>query len=189
MSSLIIDSHIASLREATKNPPIAIPSAVYRTLACLTVLYHSFDGRVHQGQVVVHRSLKAEVRDIFGKLLAMRFPIEKVIPISEYGWDDDASMADNNSSAFNYRPIAGTDPPRWSEHSFGWAIDLNPLLNPFRDRQGVISPEGATYDFSVPGTIVPDGEVVRLFLERGWEWGGHWTSVKDYQHFQKPLKE
>lgn len=187
MSVLIIDSNFASLREATQNPPVPIPSKVYRDLSLLTVYYYSFDGLIHRGQLVVHRSLKAEIKEIFARLLAIRFPIEKVKPISMYGWDDDASMADNNSSAFNFRPIGRKKDLVWSEHSFGWALDLNPRLNPFRDEKGNISPTGATYDFSVPGTIIPDGPVVQLFVERGWVWGGHWITIKDYQHFQKVL--
>jgi hypothetical protein len=26
------------------------------------------------------------------------------------------------------------------------------------------------------------GVVVRAFAQIGWEWGGFWTSAKDYQH-------
>ena len=26
----------------------------------------------------------------------------------------------------------------------------------------------------------------RLFLEHGFIWGGHWRTMKDYQHFEKP---
>jgi hypothetical protein len=186
VSVLIIDSDFASLREAIQNPPIPIPWKVKRTLVLLTVYYYSFDGRVHQGQIVVHKTLKAEVREIFARLLAMRFPIKKVIPISKYDWNDGASMADNNSSAFNYRPIERR-PEDLSPHAYAWALDLNPRLNPFVDEKGTILPEGATYDFSVPGTIIPDGPVVQLFIEYGWVWGGHWINVKDYQHFQKVL--
>lgn len=187
MSSPIIDSKCTSLREAIRDPKIPIPWKVRRTLVLVTVLYYSFDGKVHQGQLVVHRDLKEDVKQIFARLLTIRFPINKVVPIVEYDWDDNASMADNNSSAFNYRPIARAIPPRWSEHAFGWAIDLNTVQNPFIDEQGTVSPSGAVYDVSVPGTIAPDGELVKIFLERGWAWGGHWKSIKDYQHFQKPL--
>jgi hypothetical protein len=29
---------------------------------------------------------------------------------------------------------------------------------------------------------------VRSFTARGWEWGGDWRSLKDYQHFEKPQR-
>ncbi len=34
-----------------------------------------------------------------------------------------------------------------------------------------------------PGMITPDGPVVAAFRSIGWEWGGEWSSLKDYQHF------
>ena len=46
---------------------------------------------------------------------------------------------------------------------------------------------GAKYPPRVPGTFTARHRVVRAFLELGWEWGGNWTSFKDYQHFEKPL--
>ena len=34
-----------------------------------------------------------------------------------------------------------------------------------------------------PGMIVDGDIVVRAFRRIGWEWGGHWRTAKDYQHF------
>jgi poly-gamma-glutamate synthesis protein (capsule biosynthesis protein) len=31
--------------------------------------------------------------------------------------------------------------------------------------------------------IRADDPVVRAFESIGWDWGGYWTSLKDYQHF------
>ena len=30
---------------------------------------------------------------------------------------------------------------------------------------------------------MPRGPVVRAFDARGWEWGGRWHGITDYQHF------
>lgn len=178
----IIDSSFASLAEATQGT--LAPQDIVRDLALVDVSYVSFDRCLHQGQLVVHRDLAQDVEEIFSELLRLQFPIAKVIPIVQYGWDDAASMADNNCSAFNYRLIAGTNRPSW--HARGRALDPNPVQNPFTKKGQPNQPAGAVYNPSVPGTIVPDGPVVRLFLERGWEWGGQWTDPIDYQHFQKP---
>jgi hypothetical protein len=35
------------------------------------------------------------------------------------------------------------------------------------------------------GQLMIDG----LFKAHGWTWGGDWASAKDYQHFEKVLKE
>lgn len=158
------------------------PREVLSHLALIDVEYVGNDARLHRGQVVVHEDAADDIASVFAALATARFPIEKAIPIAAYGWDDDASMADNNTSAFNYRHIVGTE--RLSNHSFGLAIDINPRLNPYMRADGTVMPAGATYDPSVAGTV--SGAVAELFLERGWEWGGHWTDRKDWQHFERP---
>ncbi len=161
-----------------------VPEEVRRSLVLVEVAYASFDGRVHAGQLVLHERVAEEARAIFADLFARAFPIEKVVPVVAYGWDDDASMRANNSSAFNYRFIAGTN--ELSDHAFGLAIDINPMQNPYTKRGGRIVPDGATYHPAVPGTIA--AEVAALFTERGWEWGGAWDGArKDWQHFAKRL--
>lgn len=176
------DSGFASLREALEG--IEVPREIRNTLVLSTVSYLSFDGLIHSGQLVIHQELESEVKAIFAELRSIEFPIEKVIPIGAYGWDDEASMADNNSSAFNYRFILGTT--RLSNHSFGRALDLNPMLNPYNARDGKVHPPGATHNPAVPGTLFKGSEAVRIFTERGWIWGGNWTVPVDYQHLEKP---
>ena len=65
-------------------------------------------------------------------------------------------------------------------------MDLNPFQNPYR-RGDVVLPELASAyldrDWLRPGMITPDGPAVRAFASVGWEWGGTWSSLKDYQHF------
>ena len=77
-------------------------------------------------------------------------------------------MADNNSSAFNYRLVYGTN--HVSNHSFGLAIDINPRQNPYIAIDGKIFPEGAEYNIKMPGTLVAGDKVVSLFESKGWEW-------------------
>ena len=36
-----------------------------------------------------------------------------------------------------------------------------------------------------PGMIEENGPVVRAFASIGWEWGGNWENLKDYQHFSQ----
>ena len=36
-----------------------------------------------------------------------------------------------------------------------------------------------------PGVIVANDTVYKAFAKVGWSWGGHWKSLKDYQHFSK----
>ena len=79
------------------------PQEIIDALELVAVDYRSFDEKLHRGQLLVHRSVARETREIFAELLSLSFPILKVIPIVRYGWDDSLSMEDNNSSAFNSR--------------------------------------------------------------------------------------
>ncbi|PRC45962.1 hypothetical protein C6A85_92520, partial [Mycobacterium sp. ITM-2017-0098] len=104
--------------------------------------YWGFDGQTHRGQLVVHRDLTGQVIEIFAQLHQMRFPIEKMRTVDLYpGADDELSMRDNNTSAFNCRDIPGTG--NWSLHAYGRAIDINPKLNPYVDSRGDYQPANA----------------------------------------------
>lgn len=158
------------------------PSDVLETLELLSVDYYGFDDTVYTGQLLINRSLTDDLRKIFAALVALKLPIQKMVPIVQYDWQDIPSMLDNNTSAFNYRFIAQTE--RLSNHALGRAIDINPLVNPYIGPTRT-SPPGATYDPKAKGAIVSGEPVVQLFTDAGWEWGGNWEDRKDYQHFQK----
>lgn len=183
MDIRIHDSPYQSLEEAIAGKEI--PDYIREKLCLVDLTYLSFDGCLHAGHMVLHTEVADEVRWAFTKMLSMRFPIEKVIPVHAYDWSDDASMADNNSSAFNYRLKPEKDEP--SEHSFGWALDINPVLNPFISRSNTVYPPGAVLDPSRPGTLTGNHPAVLLFKSMGWTWGGDWIEVKDYQHFERPI--
>ena len=175
----IIDSSL-SLKEALGERDI--PLGIKETLTIIEVTYISFDDLLHQGQILLHRNVATEIQEIFMELCALRFPIQQAIPIIKYDWDDETSMSANNTSAFNYREIHGTN--QISNHARGLAIDINPLLNPCQAIDGTIQPATAIYDPSRPGTIKPDDEIVFLFTSRGWRWLGY-RERKDWQHFDK----
>lgn len=137
------------------------------------------------GSLVVHADHADDVVGVFEKLFAARFPILSMRPITEFGGDDNASMRANNTSAFNCREIDGR-PGVWSQHAYGGAIDINPLVNPWVRGSRVDPPAGAPYvdrDPSVPGLIVAGDVVTDAFASIGWGWGGNWTTTVDYQHF------
>jgi hypothetical protein len=156
-------------------------------LAYLRVSHWGLDKKVHQGELVVHKDLADEVVAIFRALFRRHFPIEKMNLIDEYQGDDDASMADNNTSGFNCRFVAGK-PGVFSKHSEGRAIDINPRINPMVLGKTVDPPAGAR--FLAAGTLEPGmlrrgSAAVAELTRRGWTWGGDWTSLTDYQHFEK----
>ena len=178
----VIDSNI-DFEDAVAG--ISIPNSILENLRLVDVYYYGFDEKLHKGQLVVHKDVVLDIIEIFELIRESRFPVGKVVPISKYGWSDEKSMKDNNTSAFNYRFISGSRVI--SNHAAGLAIDINPALNPYI-KNGNSLPENCIYDTTKAGTILSNSELVNEFKKRGWQWGGDWKSLKDYQHFEKKLK-
>ncbi len=157
-------------------------------LRLLTLSHWGFDSQVHSGELVVHRDQAEKVLRAMSRLFELDFPIERMELVDVFGADDDRSTAANNTSAFNCREVENS-PGVWSQHSFGRAIDINPVQNPYLPRSGPIDPPaGAAFTNRAdarPGMILSGGAVVRTFANIGWEWGGNWSSSKDYQHFSE----
>jgi hypothetical protein len=148
------------------------------------VRYRGFDGASHVGVLVVNRRVAGDVTTVFRRLYAARFPIRRMTPISAFHGSDNASMAADNTSAFNCRRAVGGS--GWSEHAYGTAIDVNPVENPYVLNGKVLPPAGRRYlDRSRVrrGMAVGGGVLVRAFAAVGWKWGGRWAGSPDYQHF------
>lgn len=177
---IIIDSKM-TFEEAIAGSPA--PKEIIENIEIVDIDYYSFDGKIHRGQIVIHKELVNDIKQVFKLMKSVKFPIQKVIPIVKYQWSDSLSMLDNNTSAFNYRTVEGTK--RLSNHATGRAIDINPFLNPYRGRTGKISPKGATYNTKVRGTLAKNDTIVKEFLKLGWKWGGNWKTIKDWHHFEK----
>lgn len=184
----IVDSSM-SADEAFEGLDRRCPKDLRARQKLVAVTYWGFDGKVHRGQLVVDKDLEADVVAVFEVALKEKFPVRSVIPVShakfskDGKWDDGLSMAANNTSAFNYREVTGGS--ALSKHALGRAIDINPVQNPYIKGKTVLPPD-AKYDPKAPGTLTADHPVTKAFVARGWEWGGNWKSLKDYQHFEKP---
>ena len=158
-----------------------VPPSQLRTVR---LTYWGFDGRAHEGALVVNRRVAQAVVSAFARLYDARFPIRRMVPVSAYRGSDDASMAADNTSGFNCRRVEGST--SWSMHAYGEAIDLNPVENPYVLGRTVLPPAGRRYLDRTrvrPGMAVERGFVVKAFEAVGWKWGGRWTSLRDYQHF------
>jgi hypothetical protein len=160
--------------------PVAI-----RKLRLLTLTHWGYDGDVHTGRLIVRNGQAEDVLWVMRRLFNKGFPIKRMQRVDAFGGSDLASMNANNTSGFNCRYVAGTT--TWSQHAFGRAIDLNPVQNPYVSSDGDVSPpRGAPWKDRTknhPGMIKPGGVVVHAFAQIGWEWGGFWSSAKDYMHF------
>ncbi|MDF2845611.1 MAG: putative secreted protein [Herbinix sp.] len=166
----------------------------FEELRYVKVLYYGFDDKTHEGELIVNKAIADDIVEIFEELYEIKYPIEQMVLVDEYGADDNTSMEANNTSAFNFRKVDGTT--RLSQHSYGLAIDINPFYNPYVreiDGKTVILPTGAE-EYAVRSLdckyyIRKDDAVYQAFVSRGFTWGGDWNTLKDYQHFQKKLEE
>jgi len=164
-----------------------------RDLRYLKVKYIDFNGKGKMGELIVHRTVAKEVTDIFGELYSNKYPIKKMRLVSDYRASDFQSIEADNTSAFNCRPITGGK--KWSLHSYGKAIDINPIENPYISRSGHISHKKSlkhrkrvhrNSSAADKAVMLKNDKIVKAFKKRGWRWGGDWNSIKDYQHFDKP---
>lgn len=167
------------------------PVSMDRLTLLDSICYVDFSGNIRDdGQMMVFDVVASSVQKIFDELLEIGFPINKVALINEYDGSDYLSMEDNNTSSFNCRYIAGTT--KYSIHSYGLAIDLNPAQNPVimnEDGEQIIQP-AIGVDF-VDRSDVRSGmitrQVVEIFKKNGFTiWGGDWSDPIDLHHFQLP---
>lgn len=158
-------------------------------LRYLHILHVGFDNNTHEGELIVNKRIAEDVLDIFKELYKARYQIEKVRLIDEYNAQDELSMRDNNSSAFNFRYISYST--ILSKHAMGLAVDINTLYNPYIkqvDGRLNIEPANAVQyvdrNRQFPHKIDHDDLCYKLFTKYGFEWGGDWEDSKDYQHFE-----
>lgn len=175
-------------RVADRNWHAGCPVPV-EDLRHVEVAYRDFRGHVRTGPLIVHERLAADVLWVFRRIFRADFRIHRIKLPPSYRPprpEDDWHSTRNRTAAFNCRPATG-NPGSLSHHSYGWAIDINPLQNPY------VAPDGSVLRRAAlpyvdrtrraPGMVYPGDVVVRSFAAIGWGWGGDWTTLKDYMHF------
>ena len=188
VSELISDSVFQVMKGKSYKDNCTVPRG---DLRYVKVLHRNLKGENVLGELVCNKEIASDLLDIFRELYDARYPIERMVLIDNYNAEDDPSMIANNSSCFNFRFVAGTK--SLSKHSRGMAIDINPLYNPYvkRTQSGSIdiSPRiGSPYanrNKSFNYKIDKNDLCYKLFIAHGFKWGGDWSTVKDYQHFEK----
>jgi len=165
---------------------------VLKDLRYLRIQHINFNGNKVMGELIVHKDVSHEVTEIFESLYKMGYPIYKMKLVSDYKGNDWQSIESGNTSAFNCRNATGSK--KWSKHSYGKAIDINPIENPYIARSGRISHKASeTYrkrvhrksTYADKAILLKNDKATKIFKKYGWIWGGDWSGVKDYQHFSK----
>lgn len=159
-------------------------------LRLLRFNYLGFDDRIKRGRMVVHEDVASDVLAVFAELFDAGFAFKHIDLANRWRPNGPIDTTRSKTAAFNCRPALNPDltpTGTWSEHSFGLAIDINPLQNPYVAADGtVLRPAAEAYldrSQDLLGMIHPGDVVVRSFAAIGWEWGGDWSGKKDYMHF------
>ena len=177
------------MRGTTWKPGCPVP---LRDLRLLRFNYWNFQGEVARGPMVVHEDVAGDVLWVFRRLFRARFPIKRVALAKEFVPEEFERITHTRRSvtaAFNCRPVILPSGPtgEFSNHSFGQAIDINPIQNPYVTADGFYRTRASRpyLDRSrrLEGMIHGGDVVVRSFAAIGWTWGGHWSGDKDYMHF------
>ena len=163
-----------------------------KDLRYLRIKHINFNGEDQMGEMIVHKEVSVEVTEIFEALYDANYPINKMRLVSDYKGSDWQSIEADNTSAFNCRKATGSK--KFSKHSYGKAIDINPIENPYVFRSGKSSHKASkpylkrkrtSESTSYRAILLPHDKAVQIFKKYGWKWGGDWSGVKDYQHFSK----
>jgi hypothetical protein len=147
---------------------------------------------VARGSLVVSAGAVPALVRVFRESFRSRFPVRTMKPSDAFyaggrrtpTQSDLAAMRADNTSAFNCRPVTG-NPYRISQHSYGNAIDINTVRNPYVVGGRVYPSFARTYlDRSRvrTGMILRDGVIASTMRRNGWPWGARWSDP-DYQHF------
>ena len=109
-------------------------------------------------KITCHREVSASLGNILHKIL------------EHYGSNEEVTRHGLHlyGGCYNYRAIRGS--ANLSMHAWGAAIDIDPSGNPMTSK--------ANTHFSMPM------EVVKIFKDEGWAWGGDYHGRKDYMHLE-----
>ena len=161
-------------------------------LRYLKLTHINFDGKDTVGELIVHKNISDNMVSVMKELYTIGYPINQMRLVSEFKGNDWQSIEAGNTSAFNCRKATGSK--KWSKHSYGRAIDINPIENPYVSRNGYISHKASIkykkrrHIEDTPSdraVLLKNDKATLIFKKYGFTWGGDWKSVKDYQHFVK----
>jgi D-alanyl-D-alanine carboxypeptidase-like protein len=185
------------MKEGTWRPNCPIP---IKDLSYIQISYWGFDNQVHQGEIIVHQQVAAEVLDIFKQLFTIHFPIQQVEIPEKLAHSQKLTKpfdlllyAVNANDTYGFFCREDTQTPgRFSAHSWGLAIDINPFYNPMAGSEEVAKMQkGRLYlnrNLKHIGMISAGDPLFNIFTEYGWQWGGFFEKGADYMHFEKLIK-
>ncbi|MDX6259855.1 MAG: hypothetical protein QOH84_1543 [Kribbellaceae bacterium] len=155
-------------------------------LRLLTLNYWGFDGLVHRGELIVRDAAVAKMITVWTATFNAKFPIRRMQRVDLFGGSDVRAMVADNTSVFNCRQVTG-NPYALSPHSYGHAIDINTVENPYLAANNIWYPSnGLAYrnrSTARAGMLFSTSAPTKALRAAGFFWGAGWRQP-DYQHFE-----
>lgn len=124
---------------------------------------------------LLHPKLKAEAKAVYDELLFRKIPVRFYSTLRTFKEQDELYAQGRTKPG----SIVTNSRAGQSFHNYGLALDFCLLLD-----GGKVASWDRTLDVNFNNMPEWD-EIVWVFKHYGWEWGGDWTSFKDYPHVQK----
>lgn len=141
--------------------PNGVPSSeneCRKYLTTISVEILDKNGKAKQVSLTCHKKLASSIQNAYREMKAKGF-----------------RAYDNG--CFNWRVMTGTT-QTMSNHSFGFAVDINPAFNPY------VKGTSSSVWNNAPSYYKIDGEIVGIWKKYGFYWGGDYKNIKDYMHFE-----
>lgn len=148
---------------------------IEKDIISLSINYIDYEGNEKTGVIEVNKRISNNVLGAFNDLYEIKFPINKID--KSYQRNDEDIIMDNITTGYNFRYVMGTN--KLSKHATGYAIDLNPKVNPAKP-----SRISHVYDDSIETGKITE-EVIEIFKKWGFKWGGEiFGNFWDSHHFE-----
>lgn len=134
-------------------------SAVQPYLTTISVPILDINGNKTTMKLTLHKSIATEMEAVFNDLVQAGFRV-KPSTTGMYNWRQNGIK---------------------SEHSLGLAIDINWDINP--DYKPAPSNPSSVYSAESTDPLKVDDEIVRIFHDHGFYWGGCYSNRVDLMHF------
>ncbi|MEX0429744.1 M15 family metallopeptidase [Nocardioides sp. DS6] len=161
-------------------------------LRLLRINYWDYAGYRRRGELVAAAGAIRQMSAALAEMYRKGYPIRAMYRVDRFGYskrshggNDYASMAADNTYAFNCRDVTGRPGVR-SPHSYGRALDVNTWENPYRSAQGLV-PDRWWQFHSHPRVAWRSSKhpVVRIMARHGLRWT---YGLGDTQHFDAVVR-
>lgn len=156
-------------------------------LILVRFIHMDLTGKEKVGEIVLNRVISNAFIEVMKIAYDINYPLHQAVVLDnpKIKGKHQYSMQANNTAGFSCRNESGSREE--FSYSSGLALDINPLMNPALNPEGIWVPRNSNsyIDRSViqTGMLNETHDITLAFLERGFNWGGLWE-LPNYHYFE-----